>query len=195
MKVWDKKWSYEQIEYLNLLEMDIIAERYDILYDDACRMITKFGLKRTYLIDEGKNKTIKWIKFIMDAKPLALSDLSEDKLFEIKKFTILTKILGLSNRVNIPFIPKDYDTGIKYNYRVCMRLLSHYVNQKEKLSKISKNDVVLLTVSAGCSNNPCDYYNTMYKNKKFEVKDVPEIPCSECPLDTGCWCSLDVRYL
>lgn len=124
-----------------------------------------------------------------------MKDLTNEKLYEIKLFYIITRLLGYGTRVNIPYIPKDFKTGITYDVRVCMRLLNSYLWEKIKLHRIEKDEIVMLTVYPGCKDDPCDYYKTMYKNKTFEIKDAPELPCYYCAKETGCYCNLSIHHL
>lgn len=195
MQVWDKKWTESQKQMLNVLENDFNLGDYNKLYKDACNMVKTFNLRYSCIKDYSQKYIIKNIKALINAQPKALADLTKDKLLEIKKFTIITRLLGYGYRINIPYIPKDYSTGIKYDYPVCQRILRDYIWNQEKLQEISPHDVVLVTVSPGCHDNPCDFYNKLYKKKTFEPEDAPEVPFAQCEKETGCHCSLCVKYL
>lgn len=190
-EVYDIEQQEKLLFILNLLKL----KKYSDVYKFACKFVNTYNYKKSEIICENSLKAVNYIKNIMLVTPKILQDLSADKLEEIKIYTVFCYLLGYKlSAKKIPFILKNFDTGIKYDVNVCMDMIRKSAWSRNKINKIRKGDCVLVTVSSGCSK-PCEYYNLMYKDKQFELKDAPEIPNPNCILEIGCQCLLKVRYL
>ena len=190
-----EKYPYEQ-QFILLFMIDLLnTKQYSVLHSVACEFVNKYGYKNSDITKATKSKFVNYIKSLMSANPQILQGLSIKNLQKIKFYTVFLYILGYKlYSKNIPFIPAGFCTEIKYNVNVCMDMLRKYVWSRNKISEIRKGDNVLFSVSCGCSV-PCEYYNLMYKNKQFELKNIPELPDENCPLEIGCQCLLRVHYL
>ena len=130
---------------------------------------------------------------IMDVKPKIFDDMNSEILLDIRLYIAISYLIG--SHCESKLLSEDYDTHHRYNITNSIQLLKNSAYDLRKINEIEKGDTVLLTVSAGCRENPCDYYNNMYKDKTFELKRCPDIPNPNCPLESGCRCSISVRYL
>lgn len=160
-------------------------------FEVACRLANAYHRQKVFFpgLNTGGTRMDLFdpshLGLFFSEKPKILGDINTNNLNSLRVAAGMKYLLYVRKAGD--WLPKDFQLDSRLDVETAARMISFHSNYLNNLSRFERHGTK--EVSIIVADDACEHCQKL-KDKKYDLKTVPELPFEKCTSDKGCRCML-----